>query len=217
MNVERTADDALPLLLLRDELSVDRAAADATSAADLLLPLCALTTLGFGVHAACVAGTAWPVTGAGPALREGLAWWAACTGGFFAAICAGLPSYWFYGVVAKVRAPAWRLAVELVRVQAVGAVILAGVVPFWLAGALGLHLVFGVEVYDSPVWMALTRALPFLCATPGVLGAYRVFGRMRAAQGHADRLPAAALTAWWMVLFLFTAPVSIHALFVALT
>jgi hypothetical protein len=209
--------DALPLLLLRDELAIDASVGDPDGASRLLPPLVGLTAAGFVAHAVCVAGTALPTLGPGPALQLGAAWALASTGGFFAAICAGLPSYGFYGVVATTRAPAWRLAVELVRVQAVGAVVLAGVVPFWLALALGLHLVFGVEVYRVTPWMQLTYALPFLCAAPGVFGLYRAFRRMRVALGHEDRLPALALTAWWVLLFLYTAPAAIRALFHALT
>ncbi|HMV68817.1 MAG TPA: hypothetical protein PKA64_18335, partial [Myxococcota bacterium] len=158
-----------------------------------------------------VTAVAWPTLGAG-ALRVGGAWAAASTGGFFTAICAGLPSYWFYGVVADIRAPAWRLAVELVRVQAVGCVVLLGVLPFWLAGALCLQLA-GADVYHLPAWMALTWALPFLAALPGMLGLRRTFQRMR---GEPGWFAPTLLTAWWVVLFQFTGPVTIWSLFHAL-
>ncbi len=212
-----TERDALPLLLLRDELAIDAAVGDPTGASRMLPPLVGLTAAGFAAHAVCVAGTAWPALGPAAAIELGGAWALASTGGFFAAICAGLPSCWFYGVVATTRAPAWRLAVELVRIQAVGAVVLAGVVPFWLALGLGLHLVAGVDVYHVAGWMPLTYALPFLCGLPGVLGLYRAFRRMRAALGHEGALPALVLTAWWVVLFLSTAPAAIRALFAVLT
>lgn len=209
--------DPLALRLLRDEIGVDHELSVAGRASSLLLPLVVLTTCGFGAHAVTIAGMAWPSLGPTHALAHGGAWWAASTGGFFAAICAGLPSYWFHGVVAGIRAPAWRLAVELVRIQAVGSVVMAGILPFWLAGALGLHLVFGVDVYTSAGWMALTYALPFLCGTTGVFGLYRSFQRMRAARGQTGRLPALILMAWWVGLFAHTGPITIWALFHALT
>jgi hypothetical protein len=206
-------DGALPLRLLNDETSIDREAADAAGAARIFVPLAGLVVLGFAMHAVAVIGVAWGSLGPLGALQHGIAWFGAATLGFFASISAGLPSYWFYGVVAKIRAPAWRLAVELVRVQAVGSVVLAGIVPFWLAWSLGLHLVLGIEVFDAPPWMAVTYALPFLCATPGLLGLYRVFCRMRDAVGESGWLPPVALTARWMVLFVYTTPVTLWALF----
>lgn len=209
--------DALPLLLLRDELAIDAAVGDPSGASRMLPPLVGITAAGFAAHALCVAGTAWPALGAVDALRLGGGWALASTGGFFAAVSAGLPICWFYGVVATIRAPAWRLAVELVRIQAVGSVVLAGVVPFWLSLGLGLHLLAGVEVYHFEPWMQLTYALPFLCGLPGLLGLYRAFRRMRAALGHEGTLPALVLTAWWVVQFLITAPAAIRALFAALT
>lgn len=208
--------EPLPLRLLRDEASVDRELAVASGASALLAPLAGVTVAGFGLHALCVASLALPDLGPIGALRHGGAWWAASTGGFFLAICAGLPSYWFHGVVAGIRAPAWRLAAELVRIQAVGAVVLAGMQPFWLAAALLLHIVFDIDVFSWTPFLALTYAMPFLCALPGVTGAYRSFARMRAERGQHGTFAPLILTGWWVGLFLHTAPVTIWALFHAL-
>lgn len=212
---EARSVDTLPLRLLRDELAIDAAIGEVAGATDMLVRLVGIVVAGFAAHAVTVAGISWPALGPGAALALGGAWLLASTGGFFAAICAGLPSYWFYGVVADVQAPAWRLAVELVRVQAVGAVVLLGALPFWLAGSLGLHLL-GVDVSHSPGWMGLTYGLPFLAALPGVFGLYRTFMRMRVAAGESSRTPAFVLTVWWIVLFNFTAPLAIWSLFTAL-
>jgi hypothetical protein len=206
---------AFPLRLLSDEIGVDRELGEAASASRMLAPLTGLTVVGFAAHAACVTGMAWPSLGPS-ALHFGAAWFVASTGGFFAAICAGLPSYWFYGVVAKIRAPAWRLAVELVRIQAIGAVVLAGILPFWFALSLGLHLILGIDVFTVAPWKAVTLVMPFLCGLPGLLGLYRAFCRMRDALGETGRLPPVLLAGWWSLLFVTTAPVTIWALFHAL-
>lgn len=205
----------LPLLLLRDDLAIDRAIGDVRGATRMLVPLTGLVVLGFAAHALTVLATAWPSLGPVASVRIGGAWFVATTVGFFAAICAGLPSYWFYGIVADIRAPAWRLAAELVRIQAVGAVVLFGILPFWLTATLGLHLA-GVDVMAFTPWMLVTWAMPFLGGAVGLGGLYRSFARMRAANGEAGWLPALLLTAWWAVLFLCTAPVTIGSLFVAL-
>lgn len=205
----------LPLLLLRDELGVDRTIGDVAGATRMLVPLTGLVVGGFAAHAVTLLATAWPSVGPEAAVRLGASWFVATTVGFFAAICAGLPSYWFYGIVAKIRAPAWRLAAELVRVQAVGAVVLVGVLPFWLTATLALHLV-GVDVLRFGPWMALTYTLPFLAGSFGIAGLYRSFERMRTTLGETGRLPALLLTAWWVVLFVYTAPITIWSLFTAL-
>jgi hypothetical protein len=208
------AVDALPLRLLRDELSIDAEAGEVAGATALMPRLVGLVVGGFGAHALVVAGTAWPSLGPGPALQLGASLWLATTAGYFAAICAGLPSYWFYGIVARIEAPAWRLALELVRSQAVGSVVLVGILPFWLAACLGLHLL-QVDVYRSPL-MLLTYGLPLVTGLPGTLGLYRVFERMRVALGEQGKLPALVLVAWWVGLFLYTAPITVWALFDAL-
>jgi hypothetical protein len=207
--------EVLPLRLLRDERSVDAAVGDVAGASAMIGQLSAIVVAGFAAHALTVAATAWPSLGPWAALRLGGAWWIASTVGFFAAICAGLPSYWFYGVVARIEAPAWRLAVELVRVQAVGAVVLVGVLPFWLVVALGMHLL-GEDVYRNALWMGYTYSLPFQASLPGLLGLIRVFLRMRDAVGETGWLPPLGLAACWVVLFLYTAPMAIWSLFNAL-
>ena len=209
-------DDALPLQLLRDELAIDAAIGDVRGATRMLMWLVAVVSAGFAAHGAALAGMYWPMIGPADAGLYGGAWAVAATAGFFAAISAGLPSYWFYGVVARIRAPAWRLAVELVRVQAVGAVVLVGVLPFWLAAALGVRVLFGYDLMEYGPWVALTHMLPFLAALPGVFGLTRAFRRMRDALGEERSWAPAALTGWWVLMFNTTGPITIWAIFNAL-
>jgi hypothetical protein len=210
-----SSSDALPLLLLRDELAIDAQVGDVAGATRMLTHLSAIVAAGFAAHGVILAACAGPTLGAQGALQLGGAWAVASTVGFFASICACLPSCWFYGVVANVAAPSWRLAVELVRVQAIGAVTLVGLLPFWLAGSLALRVI-GVDLFSDPTWRLLTHALPFLAAFPGVFGLYRVFVRMRIAAGERATFPAALLTVWWITLFQFTCPMTISTLYSAL-
>lgn len=212
-----TPTDALPLALLRDEVGIDRQVADPAGVSRLLPPMVALVVLGFVSHGACIAGMYAASLGPEAAIWLGTRWALAATGGFFAAICAGLPSYWFYGVVAKIRAPSWRLAFELVRVQAVGSVMLAGILPFWLAVVLGLQAIAGVDLLENGAWLVITFTLPFLSSLPGMVGLKRGFTRMREHLGEGSSWAPLVLTAWWGLLFATTAPISVWALFMVLS
>lgn len=209
-------EDALfALTLLADETAVDRLAGNPEGAMAVMRTLAGLITVGFAAHAVAIGlflASARPPL---EALHHAGAWFVAATLGFFIAVGAGLPSYWFHGVVARVPAPSWRMAVELLRVQAVGAVVLGAVLPFWLAATLGLN-VLGAELARNEVWLVFSHMLPFLAAMPGVLGLYRAFTRMRGAIGTTGRTSPLLLTFWWVLLFQYTAPVTIYALFAAL-
>jgi hypothetical protein len=210
-----TAAFDMPLELLRDPEAIDAEAAEPETATRTLMRLVGLTLAGFAAHA-FVIGIMHAANGEPDAVQRGVAWFGATSVGFFAAICAGLPSYWFYGVVARIPAPAWRLAVELVRVQAVGAVLLAAVLPFWLAIHLWLVIQTGGPIEDG-LWTFFSYTLPFLAAMPGVAGLRAVFVRMRSAAGRDGALAPLLLTAWWVVLFLYTAVPTITRLFVLWT
>lgn len=200
----------MPLQLLRDPEEIDRSVSDPEGASSMLTQLVLLTIAGFAGHALLV-GLLEGIDG-GDGLRTGIAWFGALTGGFFAAICAGLPSFWFYGVVARIPAPAWRLAVELVRVQAVGSVMLAAVLPFWLVLHLAVVCASG-EAPDSVLWTALTWSMPLAAALPGVVGLHKGFVRMREAIGIEGRSAPLLLTLWWAAMFQVTALPTVYALF----
>jgi hypothetical protein len=205
-------DALFALTLLRDEQAIDRRAATAAGALEVLRPLAALIVAGFAAHAVAMSlfmATSVPIP---QAVHHGGSWFVAATVGFFLAVFAGLPSVWFYGIVARVPAPPWRLAVELLRVQAVGAVVLGALLPFWLAATLGLQLM-GAELALSVVWVVASHALPFAAAIPGLFGLRRVFARMRAARGEAGGFSPFVLAGWWLVLFNYTAPATIFYLF----
>ena len=187
----------MPLQLLHDEVAIDRSLASSRSVLKTLTPLSATVTAGFALHALSIAIVASATEGLAIGTQQGGAWFLASTIGFFAAIGASVPSVWFFGVVARIPTPSWRLAAELVRIQAVGAVTFASLLPVWLALTLGL-LTLGAPLQG---WITVSLALPFACALPGVFGLYRVFRRM----SGGPRWNAALLTAWWVVLFTFAA------------
>lgn len=201
--------DPLPLQLLRDELAVDAAVATAAEARAMLAPLTGLVVGGFVAQATCTA-LLWAAFGDGTALAAGTLaarWALATTGGFFLAIGAGLPGYWFHTVVMGLAPPAWRIAVELLRVQAVGSVVLAALLPLWVAACLGLWMLGG----RLPEGLILAgNALPLLCALPGLCGLSRSFTRMATAEGASHPVAAGRLlTLWWGIAFVCTAPVTV--------
>ncbi len=207
--VEPPLHDPLPLRLIRDELGVDHDVATPDGVTRSLPPLVSLVIGGFVAQAVCT-GLLLTAFGVGD-VYAGLAvagqWSVALSVGFFVAICAGLPGYWFHAVVLGVSPPAWRIAVELVRVQAIGSVVLAAVLPLWVAGCLLIWMMGG--------WLPEGRllagnTLPLLCALPGMLGLSRSFTRM-AVLRDVSRPQAVAmmLTAWWGVAFLCTAPITV--------
>ena len=203
------AGDPLALRLLRDELSIDADVATPAAATRMLPRLVALVVGGFAAQAACT-GLLWlAFTAAGPAdaatLTARAAW--AMTVGFFVAISAGQPGYWFHAVVLRVNPPPWRIALELVRVQAVASVALFAVLPLWVAACLGLWLVGG-DLPDG--WILAGNALPWLSGVPGMLGLRRAFSRMATVRGV--RNPGGVgvvLTGWWAIAFSVTAPITV--------
>jgi len=214
--------DPLPLRLLRDELGVDADVATPAGASAALPRLVLLTTAGFAAQGACTGLLLMAFGQAGPlsALLTAAQLSLAMTGGFFIAICAGLPGYWFHTVVMGISPPIWRIAIELVRVQSVGSVVLSAVLPLWVSGWLALWLVGG-NLGADPIMAG--AALPLLCALPGMMGLYRVFCRMsvhESASGQLEtpppmraRLTGLALTSWWGIAFVCTAPVTFIRLF----
>jgi hypothetical protein len=208
---------SLSLRLLRAPAGVDADLATPDGAVRRTRDLSALVLAGFAGHALCMALTFHLIgdASAPDALLRGGAWFVACAGGFFAAVAAGLPSYWFYGVVARIPAPSWRLAVETVRVQAVGSVMLGAVLPIWLTATLALWMV-GADLSAFVAWKGVSLSLPFLAGLPGIVGLVGAFRRMAVANGDPAPWRAVGLAAWWVTLFVTLAPATVHTLFVAL-
>jgi len=212
---DESPSDLLGLQLLTDETAVDAAIATPSRAAAVLGSLAVLVVAGFAAHATALTLYLATTDPLGQAAQQGTAWFVAITAGYFVAAAVALPSYGLFGVVADVRAPLWRLAVEVVRVQAVGSVVLGAVLPFWLAGTMALS-VLGMPTDPHGLGGALAHALPFLAATPGVFGLYRVFRRMTVANESPSRFRPLFLTGWWCAKFQYLAPLTIYALYDAL-
>jgi hypothetical protein len=210
-------------LLLRERAATDTLCADQDQAAAILPRLLGIAAIGVAAWAAVEGGLL--VGSAQVVFPEALAggpwWWApvalfvAYETAFLGVQLAGLPSFYFYGLLAGIRTHGWRIAVESLRARATAAVVLLGVLPVYLAVGLGLVLVFP----DSTVLgmtlhtLFLTvggMALPFLCGLAAPLSLYRAFTRMVAevqVDGATRRRPMpVVLVLAWSVFFSVLAP-----------
>jgi hypothetical protein len=120
----------------------------------------------------------WPDHPVGSAV----ALWAAYSLGFTLATGVCLPSFYFYGLLAGVRVTALQVTSQIMKGQASTAMMLMGILPVYLAMALGT-VIFGAppEVLRNVLWVGL--GLPFIAGLWGVRSIYRGF------LGLSDTLP----------------------------
>jgi hypothetical protein len=169
-------------LLLKDPGRVDRLARDEGRQGLLVPCFLAIGLVSFSLFALALVLT----LGAAPAealpglLAErwaahrtaaAVALWLAYALGFTLATGVCLPSFYFYGLLAGVRVSWAQVTAQVMKGQASTAVMLTGVVPIYLAAALGA-IVFGAppEVLRVVVYAGL--ALPFAAGLWGVRSLY---------------------------------------------
>jgi hypothetical protein len=126
-----------------------------------------------------------------------------------------LPSFYFYGLLAGVKISALGVVAHALKGKAAGAIMLIGILPIYVAVALGLW------VFDAPqetltYWLYLGLLLPFLAGWWGLRSIYRGF------MGLADTLPPERrcrrecflrrLTVSWTAVYAAVAPIMIYRL-----
>ncbi len=174
-------------LLLRERTAADALCADREAAATLLPQLVGVGAVGIAAGAVVHGGllVANGATLADHALADGPGWWAPLAlflsfeVAFTAAQLAGLPSFYFFGLLAGIRTHGWRIAVESLRARATAAVVLLGLLPIYFAVGLGAALLFdapgfGGQVQGRLVLMA-GYALPFVAGLAAPASLYRAF------------------------------------------
>lgn len=214
---------ALLDLLLREKKTTDTLCADRDQAAALLPRFLATGAASIAawalVHGTLVVASNQAVLP--DALATAPPWWApvvfflALEGGLLGAQLAGMPSFYFYALLAGIETHGWRIVVESLRARATAAVVLLGLLPVYLAMGLGLVLVFQGGPTEGRALQTLVigfggTALPFIAglAAPGSL--YRAFRRMLSEglpPGETRRAPMPLLLVLaWSALFTVLAP-----------
>jgi hypothetical protein len=180
-------------LLLKNPARVDRLARDGGRQLLLVPSLLAIGLVSFSLFALALALTfgAAPAAALPEFLAEqwtahrtasALALWLAYALGFTLTTGVCLPSFYFYGLLAGVRVTWPQVTAQVMKGQASTAVMLMGVMPVYVAAALG-----GVVFGGPPEWMRWILyaglGLPFVAGLWGVRAIYRGF------LGLSDTLP----------------------------
>ncbi len=180
-------------LLLKDPSRVDRLARDEARQLLLLPSLLAIALVSFSLFALGLVLTlnaapaqALPAVLAGRWAEQrtaaALALWLAYALGFTLTTGVCLPSFYFYGLLAGVRVSWAQVTAQIMKGQAATAVMLMGIMPVYVAAALG-GIVFAAPL--PLLWGVLYAglALPFAAGLWGVRSIYLGF------LGLSDTLP----------------------------
>jgi hypothetical protein len=146
--------------------------------------------------------------------------WLAYTLGLVAATGICLPSFYFYGLLAGVKISFLQIVTHCLKGQAATAIMLIGILPIYVAIALGM-LIFAAPPSSQQLVLSVGLVLPFLA---GLWGVYSIFhGFMRLA----DTLPGRCrerrtcflrrLTLAWAACYTAVTPFMIFALWTHFT
>jgi hypothetical protein len=180
-------------LLLKDPDRVDRLAREQDEQPFLIPRFLAVGLTSFSLFAlalvltlgAAPAGALpWPLaaTWAAHPTEAGLALWLAYALGFTLTTGVCLPSFYFYALLAGVRVSWLQVTAQVMRGQGATAIMLLGILPVYLAVALGA-IVFGAPPEILKVVLAVALLLPFGAGLWGVRAIYIGF------LGLSDTLP----------------------------
>ena len=221
---------ALAELLLKDRVQVDDMLRDDSRQVDLIPRFLVIVLTSFSayawamvllLHAApngsmpSVLADGWSFA-VGPAV--GL--WLAYALGLVAASGICLPSFYFYGLLAGVKISFPQVVTHCLKGQASTAIMLIGILPIYVAVALGM-LIFAAPVVGQQMVLSIGLVLPFIAGLWGVHSIYHGFMRL------ADTLPGRCrdrrtsflrrLTLSWAACYTAVTPLMIHALWTHFT
>jgi hypothetical protein len=209
-------------LTLKDRARLHELLRDESRQTDLIPRLLGVGLVGFvifGIAATLVlnASGTWPtwVPAAHWADRSAPNLVLAYTVGLVAAIGVCLPSFYFYGLLAGVKISILGVTTHAMKCQAVTAIVLVGILPIYVALALGM-MVFGASVEWLQLTIAIGLALPFVAGLWGVRSLY--LGFMQLCETiSADRRAAREcflrrLTLAWTAVYTVVTPVMIYVL-----
>jgi hypothetical protein len=209
-------------LMLKDRARLDELLREESRQAELIPRFLAIALAGFtiyGIAATVVlnaAGTSSPWV---PTAR-----WAHATAanlvlaydlGLIAAAGICLPSFYFYGLLAGLRISMLQVTTHTTKCLATTAVVLVGILPLYVALALGA-IVFGAPESWLHRTVDLGLLLPFIAGLWGVRSLYIGFTRlcdtMRPDRREARACFLRRLTLAWAACYSVVTPVMIHAL-----
>jgi hypothetical protein len=217
-------------LLLKNRLQVDDLLRDESRQVDLFPRFLVISLASFSAYA-------WAMVlllGASPngsipdVLKEGWSFavrpvmglWLAYALGLVAATGICLPSFYFYGLLAGVKISFLQVVTHCLKGQASTAIMLIGILPIYVAIALGM-LIFAAPVEVQQVVLSIGLLLPFMAGLWGVYSIYHGFMRL------ADTLPSRCrdrrtcflrrLTLAWAACYTAVTPFMIHALWTQFT
>jgi hypothetical protein len=211
-------------LLLKDPDRVERLNRDAARVPVLVPRFLAISLASYTLFAAAMTLIFWLVPAlALPSIIAANGWSKAqalglllgYTLGMVAAVGICLPSFYFYGLLAGVKMSMLGVVAHTLKGQAAGAITLIGILPIYVAAALGLW-VFNAPQETLRFWLYLGLGLPFLAGWWGLRSIYRSF------MGLADTLPPERrcrrecflrrLTLSWTAVYAVVSPVMIYRL-----
>jgi hypothetical protein len=219
---EECSASGLVELMLKDRARLDELLREGPRQAELIPRFLGIALAGFtlyGVAATVVLNAAATAPPWVPAAR-----WAHHTAanlilaydlGLIAAAGVCLPSFYFYGLLAGLRISMLQVTTQTVKCLATTAVVLVGILPLYVAVALGA-IVFGAPSSWLHRTIDLGLLLPFIAGLWGVRSLYVSFMRL-ADTMRPDRREARAcflrrLTLAWAACYSVVTPVMIHAL-----
>jgi hypothetical protein len=230
--VAADAPSALGLaeLLLKDRMHVDDLLRDEGRQTELIPRFLMIALPSFSVYAgamilllhAAPANAVPSVLAAGWSLdvQPALALWLAYALGMVAAAGVCLPSFYFYGLLAGVRISFLQVVTHSLKGQAATAIMLMGILPIYVAVALGM-LIFAAPAPRQELVLAIGLLLPFLAGLWGVASIYQGFMQLadtlRGSCGGGRRCFLRRLTLAWAACYTAVTPFMIYALWAHFT
>jgi len=217
-------------LLLKDRKHVDDLLREENQEVDLIPRFLMIALASFSVYVwaiilllnAAPAGSIPSVLANGwtLAMQPVVGLWGAYALGLIAATGVCLPSFYFYGLLAGVKISFLQVVAHCLKGQAATAIMLLGILPIYVAVALGM-LVFAAAVPMQQLVLSLGLVLPFLAGLWGIYSLFQGFMRL------ADTLPGRycqrrtcflrRLTLAWAACYTAVTPLMIHALWTHFT
>jgi hypothetical protein len=140
--------------------------------------------------------------------------------GLIAASGIALPSLYFYCLLAGIRMTMLEVVVHAVKAKAIAAVALIGILPIYVAAAMGV-VIFDIGIFWLHTTLILGLALPFIAGLWGTVSLYQGFAEL------CDTMPAnraatrecflRRLVLSWSVCYSAIVPVMIHTLWQVLS
>jgi hypothetical protein len=212
-------------LLLKERKHVDDLLRDEGRQVELIPRFLMIALASFSVYAAAMIlllhaapAVALPsvlAAGWSPGVQPAVALWLAYALGLVAATGVCLPSFYFYGLLAGVRISFLQVVTHCLKGQAATAIMLMGILPIYVAVALGM-LIFAAPAPRLELVLYIGLLLPFFAGLWGVASLFQGFMRLadtlRGRCGGQRDCFLRRLTLAWAACYTAVTPFMIYAL-----